>query len=620
MSGCPRPRNGNHVNLDAPVVLAPGCRITIQEFVAVARGDGGGCFAEVRLGGAWREDCNASHGYIANALARVDENHRSGKSVRREDLIYGVLTGFGSNRDKPLQAAEVGVLQTNIVRSHAVGTGAPLSAEVVRGMMLLRARTFVEGHSGVRPEVVELIVQMLNRRVHPWVPEQGSVGASGDLCPLAHLSLALIGEGFAWVDDAPEHNVIAPRKDQSGWDVRLEHRPRPVPAKVALEKVGLNPLDHLAAKEGLALTNGAALSASISALTVYDADVLLGSANLVASLTMQAMMGFTRAFDPKVQEVRRHRGQKEVAEQIAMFLEGSRLVNIANEVQDSYSLRCVPQVHGAACTAIDHVWDILEEEINAVTDNPLIFVGQEPSFHESPKVCNWDAYSGGNFHGQVVGAVADYLKIAVSTIAGISERRTQMLLDSHTNRGLPGNLASEQPGLNSGFMIMQYTAAALVSENKVLSHPSSVDSIPTSSNAEDYVSMAPIAARHARRVVANATNVLAIELISSLQAIDLRLQSETLKGHVSGDTESLESASTEVGAFEPLSPSALAVRQLVRTGGAAENLPGVPVVRRDTLLWGFMATAANLISSGRVLGLALTRTRQRGQTIDTKPA
>ncbi len=634
---CSRPWKGGFADPSKTVILKPGCHLTIQEFVAVARGDGKGNYARVELGGDWKDRCHKSRDYIAGAMKTVMEmwpkikelesnpeaqiqyiREKTGADRLQALLIYGVLTGFGVNKNKPLQGpGEISQLQVNILRSHATGTGRPLPTEVVRGMMLLRARTFIEGHSGVRPEVVQLLVDMLNKKVHPWVPEQGSVGSSGDLCPLAHLFLVLIGEGYAWIDDSPSPATYT-QDDKGNWDVRLERREEPLPARDALKQVGLKPLNKLEAKEGLAFTNGAALSAALAALAVYDAGILLGTANLCGALSLQAMLGFTRAFDPKVQKVRRHRGQEEVAQQVMEFAKGSRLLNRAADVHDPYSLRCIPQVHGAALAAIEHAWEIVENEINAVTDNPLFFVEEPPSYPEDPITCVWDAYSAGNFHGEPIGLVADYLKIAVAELADISERRIQMMLDANHNRGLISNLSPKRPGLNSGLMMAQYTAASLVSENKVIAHPASVDSIPTSSNAEDHVSMSPIAARHAREVVANTRNVLAIELLTALQALELRVnlpkrrqdleKEKKEKGALSEpdktDLELLKKLANTIG-FEPqdslenlLSPPARAVRKMLRE-------KGVPFFEEDRQLWNLIATVSAQIASGELLKTAL---------------
>ena len=569
------PRCGSPVSASRPVELCPGQRLTIQDVVAVARGDGYGKYAQVALCGDWDDRCRASHAHIAAAvqearavLTSLPEDAteeqivdaietRTGKRLASKLplFIYGVTTGFGANRDRLLSdPKDVSRMQVNILRSHAAGTGDLAPIEVIRAMLLLRARAFVEGYSGVRPEIVRLLVDMLNQHVHPVIPEQGSVGASGDLCPLAHLGLVLIGEGKAWIGTPPR-----------GED--------PIGGAQALASTGLAPLDHLEAKEGLALTNGTNLSTAFAVFAACDAHVLLGTANLCGSMSLQAMGGFTRALDPRVHQARSNKPQEQAAHQVSTFLKGSELVNKAHDVQDCYSLRCIPQVHGAALRAINHVWAILSDEINAVTDNPLFFVDDgEPAFPEDPTVCLWNAYAAGNFHAEPVALACDYLKLAVAELGSISERRTQLLLDPHHNRGLPAHLSAGEPGLHSGLMLAQYTAAALVSENKVLAHPACVDSIPTSSNSEDHVSMAPIAARHARRMIGNVQTVLAIELLCNLQALDLRTGNDTGK----------------------LSKSAAAVHTLVRNAG-------IPLITEDCTLSDLIETIRQLVSAGTVL-------------------
>ena len=621
------PRDGGFADAASPVVVEPDCALTVQDLVAVARGDGAGRYAEVRLDGKWRERCVETQQYIRDVMQSVSGvwNELAGSSdpaqkterirafcrdkgvpeVDRQQalLIYGVLTGFGVNKDKPLMTDEdVRALQINLLTSHATGMGRPLPTEVVRAMMMLRVRTFVQGHSGVSPEIVELLVGMVNKRVHPWVPEQGSVGSSGDLCPLSHLSLVLLGEGYAWVDDAPAPATYTPGEAQGdAWDVRLESRPTPLTGKEALAKAGLKALradggvPYLEAKEGLALINGTALSTAMTALAVYDADVLLGTANLNGAATLQAMFGLTRAFDPAVHRVRRHDGQTKTAAQVMAFAAGSTLLNKTDDVQDAYSLRCIPQVHGAAAAAIEHVWGVIENEINAVTDNPLFFTDRDVAVldpPEDPVTCVWRAFSAGNFHGEVVGMVADYLKIAVAELANISERRIQMMYDANHNRGLPANLTIGKPGLHSGLMTSQYAAASLVSENKTLAHPASVDSVPTSSNAEDHVAMAPIAARHAREIINNTRNVLAIELISALQALDIRFDDGETPAGVDGTLE------------ENLSPAVERVRRIMRSGGGQNNARTIPMIKHDREVWNLIAATGNLIWRGDVLRAA----------------
>ncbi len=610
-----RPFLGHFADPSCPVRVAPGRDLTLQDIAAAARGDHRGGYARVVLDGDWRERCRRSVEAVQRAvdatLGRSPEElagltraklgaaaPTDAQCAAKRALIYGVTTGFGYFKSRPIDSAQAAEqMQKNILRSHATGTGAPMPTEVVRAMMLIRLRTFVEGYSGVRPEIVEFLVELLNRKVHPWVPEQGSVGSSGDLCPLAHLSLVFIGEGLAWLGDggAADGYASIGGTDRASaadfqWDPRVDRRPAPRPASEALHQAGLSSriLESLKPKEGLALTNGTTATTAYAALAVYDAAVLYGSVNLAAALSLQSLLGFTRTLDTKVNALRRHSGQLEAAGQILAFAQGSALVNRFNDVQDAYSLRCAPAVHGAAATAIEHAWSIVEQEINAVTDNPVFFDGA----HDGPPcdgyaACIWDAYSAGNFHGEPIGFVCDYLKIAVAELANISERRTQCLLDEHHNRGLPANLWPDRTtaGLNTGLMILQYAAAALVSENKVLAHPASVDSIPTSSNVEDHVAMATTAARHARLVIENTANVLAVELLSALQALDIRL--------------------VESGCgLTALSPVARVVRQMVREGSSLSP-PVSAVGRQDDILWPQLAAIRAQLSSGEILRTAL---------------
>lgn len=531
--------------VENPVVIdhTPDC-LTLEKLLAVARGDDEGRLATVAVAPESLKRCERSAAMVREAIMRSHAEFLSASPENRHlFLIYGVNTGFGINRDKPVETfADCCRLSENILLSHASGVGPPLPSEVVRATMLLRLRTFAQGRSGVRPELLRLLIEMLNRRVHPWVPSQGSVGSSGDLCSLSHLSLVLIGQGKAWVEtDYPNHAEYP-------WDDAVDGRGAPLTGEEALRSVGLSPLEpfavpngsddeaspRLGPKEGLALTNGATVSTAITALAVHDAEVLLSSANLAGAMTFQAMGGITRAFEPNVQAARRHEGQKDCAVELMALLSNPDAGGLDNRAailfnaQDDYCLRAMPPVHGAALSAIRHAREVIEPEMNAVTDNPLIFCETEDGDYipydkaVSRAVSHWPVYSAANFHGEPVGILADYLKIALSELASISERRSEMLLDGKRSRGLPTNLLDGQGGLNSGLMLFQYTAASLVSENKVLCHPASCDSIPTSSNAEDHVSMATTAARHLRQVALNVANVLAIELICAAQAIVLR--------------------------------------------------------------------------------------------------
>ena len=421
-------------------------------------------------------------------------------------MTYGVTTGFGLFKNVPIPPDLIDETQRRLLRSHMAGVGDNaiaddwsnyFPAEVVRAALLLRLNALLKGHSGVRPVLLETIVAILNAGVIPLVPTRGSLGASGDLCPLSHLFGVLLGEGRFYVV-----------RDEDG--VRAgPHDVRPAAELAAILDM---PLPTPAHKEGLALNNGTSFSTALLALAVHDARILANTADTAAALAIEAVGGRTHAFDPRVHAIRGHAGQIAVATHLRALLNCSKLINRSVEVQDVYSLRCVPQVHGASRDALDHVAAIVQRELNAATDNPLFFP-DDPDADE--------AFSAGNFHGQPIALAADYLAIAVAEFANISERRTQMLLDANHNRGLPANLVVRR-GVNSGYMIAQYTAAALVSENKVLAHPASVDSIPSSANSEDHVSMSLTAARKLRLILANAQAVIAIELMVSAQAVDWR--------------------------------------------------------------------------------------------------
>lgn len=407
------------------------------------------------------------------------------KIVEKDEPVYGINTGFGPLRNKKISKEQVGELQVNLIRSHSVGTGEPFPEEVVRAAMAIRANTIAKGYSGARPLIVDTLLELLNKNVTPFVPEKGSVGASGDLAPLSHLTLVLIGEGEAFY-----------------------HGER-MPGREVMEKAAITPVE-LKAKEGLAVNNGATFTAGIAALAVIDAENVVRNALLAAALSFEAFKATSRAFDERIHHARPHKGQIEAAACIRNLTQGSALIDSMKEkVQDDYSVRCMPQVMGASKDAVEYVRRVVECEINAATDNPLIIDGMP--------------ISGGNFHGQPLALAMDFLGIALAEIGNIAERRIAKLMDSHHSDGLPIFLIPEgKAGLNSGFMMTQYTAAALVSENKVLSHPASVDSIPTSANAEDHVSMSTIAARKAREIITNTETVVGIELLCAAQGVDLR--------------------------------------------------------------------------------------------------
>jgi histidine ammonia-lyase len=420
--------------------------------------------------------------------------------VERGEIVYGVTTGFGDLATTFIPPADAARLQENLLMSHAAGVGPAFPREVVRAMLLLRANTLALGHSGCRPELVDRLCAFLRLGIHPVVPEQGSVGASGDLAPLAHLALPIVGRGQVELNGAV------------------------MPAMVALRESGLEPL-VLEPKEGLALLNGTQLMSALGALLLADADRLGRTASVVAAMSVEALLGTEVAYAAPYQLARPHHGQVAVAAELRWLLRESGLQRAhhgsAHKVQDPYSLRCVPQVHGAVRDALDHLRRVLDVELNSATDNPLVFPdGGAPA--DALATGGGRVISGGNFHGEPVALALDFAKLALAELGAISERRTALLLDPRLNGGLPAFLAPE-PGRNSGLMIVQYTAAALASENKVLAHPSSADSIPTSANQEDHVSMGAAAARHARTVLGHVEQILAIELLCAAQALDLRL-------------------------------------------------------------------------------------------------
>jgi histidine ammonia-lyase len=437
-----------------------------------------------------------------HARARMQEAREVIERLVAEGaVVYGVTTGFGALADRTIGAADVERLQENLLVSHAVGVGEPLPRDVVRAMLLLRANTLALGHSGARPLVVDRLLDFLRLGLHPVVPAQGSVGASGDLAPLAHLALPLIGRGT------------------------VELNGQVVPAMVALREVGLEPLT-LGPKEGLALLNGTQLMSALGALLLVDADRLVRSASTIAAMSVEALLGTDVAFAAAYQLARPHPGQIEVAAELRTLLRDSGLQashhGSHHKVQDPYSLRCVPQVHGAVRDALDHLRRVLDIELNSATDNPLVFPGGGGADAGALATGGGLVISGGNFHGEPIALALDFAKLALAELGSISERRTALLLDPHLNGGLPAFLAPAS-GLDSGLMLLQYTAAALASENKVLAHPASADSIPTSANQEDHVSMGPIAGRHARAVLGHVERILAIEALCAAQALDLRL-------------------------------------------------------------------------------------------------
>ena len=454
-----QPQIGETIEID-------GHHLDLEQFIAVARFG-----AQIRI-----------------ADRAIERMARSRKDV--EDIVesgrpaYGINTGFGDFSRVSISRDDANTLQNNLILSHCTGMGEAYPAETVRGMLLLRANALCGGYSGIRPEIVLTMADMLNLNVHPVVPQKGSLGASGDLAPLSHLALVLLGLGEA------------------------EYQGECLPGAEAMKRAKL-PTYSLRAKEGLALINGTQAMCSAGALALYDGIQAAKLADVIASMSLEALRGLTDAFEDRVQTVRPQKGQTLVARNLRLLCEGSEILEGSKNlrVQDAYTLRCIPQVHGAIRVALAHVLDIAIDELNAVTDNPLIFSDDSA------------VISGGNFHGEPLALAFDYLGIAAAELANISERRLERMVNPQLS-GLPAFLV-RQGGLNSGMMIVQYSAASMVSENKVYAHPASVDSIPSSANQEDHVSMGATAARKARLIVENALSVLAMELMCACQGIDL---------------------------------------------------------------------------------------------------
>lgn len=483
------------------------------------------------------------------ALARIEASRKWVDELltRGTPTVYGINTGFGIFANVPVRSEESARLMRNLILSHSAGVGEPLDETIIRAVMAIRANTLAKGFSGVRPLIIETLVQMLNAQVHPVIPGKGSVGASGDLAPLSHMVLVLSrGDN---------------EEDESSGEAFFQGSR--MTGKQAMEAAGISRVTLLA-KEGLALNNGTTVSAGMAALAVADAETLVQHSEIALAMNLEAIRGMSSPFDARLHQAAGHTGQSKSAESVRSLIRNSRLIDSTKRIQDAYSFRCAPQVLGAARDSIEYARRIVTEEINAATDNPLIFVDIE----EDNK-----ARSGGNFHGEQMAIVSNLLAMAVAAIGNISERRVFRLCSAHLSDGLPMMLV-EGGGTNSGLMMAQVTAAALVSDNKTLAHPDSVDSIPTSADQEDHVSMSMNAARHLREIVWNVTRIVAIELIAGAQAIDLRLRNL-------GSGEEMLGQGTRL------------VRRQIREH--------IPFLERDRVLSGDIERAVGLIQSGEIL-------------------
>ena len=449
-------------------VVINGKNLTVEEIIRVCRG-----MEKVKMSADAEKAVNKARAYIEKKL---DEGA----------IIYGLTTGFGKFANVFISSEETADLQKNLIMSHTCTAGEPYETKYVRAAMLLRCNSLSRGNSGIRLSTIQTMLDMLNAGIHPVVPCKGSLGASGDLAPLSHIALALIGMG------------------------NVEYKGKIMPAAEAMKKEGIVPV-KLAAKEGLALNNGTQMMTAVGVNVLWDAMHLAKISDIACALTAEALHGITKAYDPKTHLLRGHKGQITVAENLRALLDGSKNARREqpNKVQDPYTLRCTPQIHGASRDAIQYVYEAVSREINAVTDNPIVFPDED------------DVISGGNFHGQPMALAFDFLKIAISEYADVSERRTERLVNPALSEELPGFL-TKHGGVCSGFMIAQYAAASMVSENKIYDHPACVDSIPSSGNQEDHVSMGTTAARTAAMVLDNAQCVLGIEIAAAAEAIWLR--------------------------------------------------------------------------------------------------
>ena len=504
-------------------VVIDGHSLTFEEFIAVARFG-----ARVELAQSAKEAMQRSR----DLAEKISAEKR---------VAYGITTGFGDFATVAVPEELSNQLSTNLILSHCTGTGEPYAAEQVRGMMLLRANALCVGVSGVRPVLVEMLVEMLNKGVTPVVPQKGSLGASGDLAPLSHMGLVLLGRGEAYF-----------------------HGQRMTGAK-AMEHAGIPTLTTLVSKEGLGITNGTCAMTSVGALNLYDTICAAQLADVVGSLTLTALTGQFNAFEERVHTVRGHKGQIQVAKNMRLLTENCEILQKAKgvRVQDAYALRCIPQVHGAVRDSLEYILSKVEIELNAVTDNPLLFNEDEA------------VISGGNFHGEPMALPFDFLGIACSEIASISERRTERMVNAALSNGLTPFLTTVG-GVNSGFMIVQYSAASMASENKVLAHPACVDSIPSSANQEDFVSMGTTAARKAGTILQNTLSCLAFELLTACQAIDIRRAQRTYGTGLSAVGEAVYDRVRQDVAFMDIDreiwPDIAAVEKLVRSGELLETV------------------------------------------------
>ncbi len=482
-----------------------------------------------------------------DARARMNQSRAWVEAlVERGDPVYGVNTGFGIFSEQRISRAETHQLQRNMILSHSVGLGEPFPDEVVRAAMLIRANTLALGHSGARPAIVDTLLAMLNAGVTPIIPSQGSLGSSGDLAPLSHLALTL-------------SRADEDREDESG---RAWYAGQPLSGKAAMAAAGIQRI-VLGPKESLALNNGATFSAALGVLAVVDARQVMAGCQVGLALTLESLRGSLGAFDERLHAARGHPGQAAVAQSVRDMTAGSTLVGSAGRVQEAYSIRCGPQVMGPALDILDFAGGVLEHEINAATDNPLLFDGE--------------AISGGNFHGEAVGLAMDYVSIALSEAGAISERRTARLIDEKLNDHLPPMLVggAEIAGLHSGLMMPHYTAAALVLENKTLASPDSLHSLPTSANQEDHNANSTSAGRHLRQIVENTRRIAAIELFTAAQAVDLRLR-QTLGARLGRGSAAAHTAIRQVAAFvdhdQLYGPALEAISDLIHSGRLAEQI------------------------------------------------